>query len=133
MHVCVLYFISMNYACEDTLTSILKYACGVHVVMYCVMGTCIYMCTLKCMYTGIMHVSMYCAHVYACHVCKRVLCTCLLVFNMHVLNICMYWAKVFVHMCVHVQMLGVTCEVHAHMNSACIHARAHLLYMYRSV
>ena len=80
-----------------------------------------------------LHVSMYCAHVYACHVCKRVLCTCLLVFNMHVLNICMYWAKVFVHMCVHVQMLGVTCEVHAHMNSACIHARAHLLYMYRSV
>ena len=104
MHVCIMYLICMNCACADTCTCIVKYACGVHVFMYCLMCTCIDMCILKCMYAGIIitHVCMYCAHVYACH--KHVLCTCAQVFNMHVLNICMYWARVNIIVHMHVYM-----------------------------
>ena len=43
----------MNCACADTCTCIVMYACSVHVFMYCVICTCIYMCTVKCMYAGV--------------------------------------------------------------------------------
>ena len=37
---------------------------------------------------------------------------------MHVLGKCEHYCA---HACVHVQMLGVTCDLHAHIYSACIH------------
>ena len=55
----ILYVICVYCACVDTCTCIVKYACGVHVFMYCVIYTCIYMCTLKCMCAGIIITQVY--------------------------------------------------------------------------